>query len=256
MNAFNKTVLVLQAHPDDMEAWCSGTLSLMKERGYKIVVASMTAGGLGGLDWDEEGTIEVRKGEAAASAAVLDADYHCLDQRDGFVFDSFELRVKVCDLIRKVGAGIIFTHLASDYHADHRATALITDAAAMVSALPNFPSREKPLEITPLLYHTAPMTLKDPVTGEAVKPGFFVDITSVMDKKMEMLSHHKSQIDLMKHMHKMDNFFEVAKESNLEIGKMAGYDYAECFWQHRGGGYQKDPVVQELLKSFVKENDL
>ncbi len=254
MSKFNKTVLVVQAHPDDTEAWCSGTLKLLKDNGYKIVIATMTAGGLGGIGTNEEETVALRKGEAGEAAKVLDAEYYCFDQRDGYVFDSFEARIKVLDLIRKVKAGIVFTHLPDDYHADHRATAVITDAAAMLATLPNAPCSEEPLEITPLFYHTAPMTLTDPIGAPITPPQFFVDITTVIDTKMEMLSCHKSQIELMRVMHKMDNFFEEAKEYNREIGKLAGVEYAECFWQHLGGGFQKDPQVQNDLRKFVGEN--
>jgi LmbE family N-acetylglucosaminyl deacetylase len=255
MSEFNKTVLVVQAHPDDTEAWCSGTLKLLKDKGYKIVIATMTAGGLGGIDTDEEETMVVRKGEAAKSAAVLGAEYFCLDQRDGYVFDTLEARIKVLELIRLVKPGIVFTHIPGDYHADHRATASITDVATMQATLPNAPCKGKPLEKTPLFYHTAPMSLKGPLGEPVPPPQFFVDITTVIDTKMEMLSCHQSQMELMKKMFNMDNFFEEAKEYNREIGQMAGFEYAECFWQHLGGGFETDPQIQEDLKDFLGENN-
>lgn len=255
MSKFNKTVLVVQAHPDDTEAWCSGTLKLLKDKGYKIVIATMTAGGLGGIETNEEETMTIRKSEAAKAAKVLDAEYHCLDQRDGYVFDSLEARIKVLDLIRKVEAGIVFTHVPNDYHADHRATAAITDVAAMQATLPNAPCSEKPLDRTPLFYHTAPMSLKGPLGEPVPPPQFFVDITSVIDTKMEMLSSHESQIELMKKMFNMDNFFEEAKEYNREIGQLAGLEYAECFWQHMGGGFETYPQIQEDLKEYTEMNN-
>ena len=256
MSGFNKTVLVVQAHPDDTEAWCSGTLKLLKDRGYKIIIASMTAGGLGGIDTDEEETKALRKSEAAKAAEVLGAEYYCLNQRDGYVFDNPEARIKVLDLIRKVRAGIVFTHIPDDYHADHRATALITDVATMQATLPNAPCSEKPMERTPLFYHTAPMSLKGPLGNPLTPPQFFVDITSVIDSKMEMLSCHQSQIKLMKKMFNMDNFFEEAKEYNREIGKLAGFEYAECFWQHMGGGFETVPQIQEDLNEFIRLSEI
>ena len=78
-------------------------------------------------------------------------DYYCLDQRDGYVFDSEEIRIKMVDVIRKTKAGVIITHLPNDYHSDHRTTSVICDAAAMISSLPNVPSKEEPLPLTPLL---------------------------------------------------------------------------------------------------------
>lgn len=73
-----------------------------------------------------------------------------------------------------------------------------------------------------------------------------------MDKKMEMLSHHKSQQDLMRLMHKMDDFFGEMKKFNAELGAEVGCEYAECYWQHLGGGYQKDPVLQDELKGLLR----
>jgi len=255
MPDFNKTVLVVQAHPDDTEAWCSGTLKLLKDKGYKIVIASMTAGGLGGIDTDEQETMKIRKKEATEAAAVLGAEYYCFEQRDGYVFDSLEARIKVLELIRKVKAGIVFTHIPDDYHADHRATAIITDVATMQATLPNAPCSEKPLERTPLFYHTAPLALTGPLGEKLPAPQFFVNITSVIETKMEMLSCHQSQIKLMKKMFNMDNFFEEAKEYNRELGKMAGFEYAECFWQHMGGGFETYPQVQNELKDLIEVNN-
>ena len=76
---FNKVVLSIQAHPDDTEAWCAGTLKLLKNKGYKIVVATITAGGMGGIGSSEEETIQIRIKEAEKAAKVLDAEYFCLE---------------------------------------------------------------------------------------------------------------------------------------------------------------------------------
>ncbi len=249
---FNKTVLSLHAHPDDTEAFCAGTLKLLKDKGYRIVIATMTAGGMGGIHSTEEKTIEMRKEEARKAAAELGADYYCLEGRDGFLFDTTEMRLKTIALIRQVHAGIVITHLPMDYHSDHRTTCNIVESAAMISSLPNVPLDEPPVEITPLLYHSAPLTLSDPIGNQIAPPHFFVDITSVIDAKMNMLAHHRSQMDLMKHMHKMDDFFGEMKKNNVNYGQMVHVDYAEPFWQHLGGGFQRDPLIQEELKEFIK----
>jgi LmbE family N-acetylglucosaminyl deacetylase len=250
-HTFNKTVLSLHAHPDDTEAFCAGTLKLLKDKGYKIVIATMTAGGMGGINSTEEKTIAMRKEEARRAAAILDAEYYCLDGRDGFLYDTTEMRLKTIALIRKVQAGIVITHLPMDYHSDHRTTCNIVESAAMISSLPNVPLDEEPVEITPLLYHSAPLTLSDPLGSQIAPPHFFVDISSVIDTKMDMLAHHQSQMDLMRHMHKMDDFFGEMKKNNVNYGSMVGVEYAEVFWQHLGGGFQKDPLLQEELKEFI-----
>ena len=66
-----------------------------------------------------------------------------------------------------------------------------------------------------------------------------------------MLGYHISQIDLMKHMHKMNDFFGFVLEGNRNYGKMAGVEYAEVYWQHLGGGFQKEPQIQNDLSEFL-----
>ena len=250
-NIFNKVVLSVNAHPDDAEAWNAGTLKLLKDKGYKIVIATMTGGDLGGCNMGMKETARVRFEEAKKAAGVLDAEYYSLGGTDGFLFDTKEMRLKTISLIRKVKAGIIFTHLPGDYHSDHRTTASIVEAAAMISSLDPVPVNEKPLEITPLLYHSSPLSLSDPLGSQIVAPHFYVDVTSVIETKRKMLGFHISQIELMRHMHKMDDFFGFVLEGNRNYGKMAGVPYAEVYWQHLGGGFQKESLVQDELSEFL-----
>ena len=101
---FNKVVVSIQAHPDDSEAWNAGTLKLLKEKGYHIIIATMTAGGMGGIGSNEAKTIEIRLEEAAKAAAVLDAEYYCFEGRDGYLFDTAEMRRRVTSVLRQVNA--------------------------------------------------------------------------------------------------------------------------------------------------------
>ena len=248
---FNKVVLSINAHPDDAEAWNAGALKLLKDKGYRIVIATMTAGDLGGCNMTMEETARVRIEEAKKAAAVLDAEFYTLGGIDGFLYDTKELRLKAISLMRKVRAGVVFTHLPTDYHSDHRTTANIIEAAAMVSSLDTVPVAEKPLEITPLLYHSSPFTLSDPLGSDIAPPHFYVDVTTAIETKKKMLEYHISQIELMKHMHKMNDFFGFVLEGNRNYGKMVGVEYAEVYWQHLGGGFQKEPQVQKDISEFL-----
>jgi LmbE family N-acetylglucosaminyl deacetylase len=53
---FNKVALSFNAHPDDAEVWNAGALKLLKDKGYKIVIATMTGGNLGGCKMTMEET--------------------------------------------------------------------------------------------------------------------------------------------------------------------------------------------------------
>ena len=248
---FNEVVLSVNAHPDDAESWNAGALKLLRDKGYKIVIATMTGGELGGCNMSMEETSKVRFLEAKAAAEVLGAEYYNLGGTDGFLYDTMEMRLRTIALIRKVRAGIVFTHLPNDYHPDHRTTAAIVEAAAMVSSLDPVPVDEKPLDITPLLYHSAPLKLSDPLGARLTPPDFFVDVTSAVEIKKKMLEQHHSQLELMKHMHKIDDFFGYVLEGNRQYGKMADVEYAEVYWQHLGGGFQSEPQVQKDLSEFI-----
>lgn len=250
MNNYNRTVLAIQAHPDDTEIFCSGTLALLKEQGFKIVISTMTPGGMGGVTHDEKGTAEIRREEATLAAAVLEAEYFCLEQRDGYVFDNTKARVSVTALIRKIKAGVVFTHLPFDYHSDHRATSTIVEAATMLATLPNVPTEEKPLKLTPLLYYTSPFGFTNNMGGKIPDPSFIIDISSTFEKKKEMLSFHESQKKVMELMFKMDDFFGDMRDSDQKLGQMSGVSYAEAYWQNTGAGFYKDPLIQEILKDY------
>ena len=68
---------------------------------------------------------------------------------------------------------------------------------------------------------------------------------------MEMLSYHQTQIELMSIMFKMDDFFNEMKKYSQELGKLAEVPYAECYWQHLGKGFQKDPIIQKVLEPYI-----
>jgi len=248
MMDFNKTILVVQAHPDDTEIFCSGTLALLKENGFKIVIATMTPGGMGGVTHNEEETAAIRKKEAARAAAVLDAEYYCLDQRDGYVFDNAEARIKVTSLIRKVNAGVVFTHLPYDYHPDHRTCSSIVEAGTILATLPNVPTEEAPAKTTPLLYYTAPFGFTDNMGGKIPDPTFFIDVTTKFEIKKKMLSFHESQKEVMKLMFNISDLYGDMRDSDSKIGEMAGVKYAEAYWQNTGAGFYKDPLIQNTLE--------
>ncbi len=252
MSSFNKSLVAFAAHPDDTEIFNAGTLALLIQKGWQVTICTMTAGGLGGIGSDEATTIRVREAEAKAAARELGADYVCLGGRDGYLYDTADLRIKTLSLIRQKQAGIIMVHLPNDYHSDHRTTCSIVDAAAMLATLPNCPVSEAPLERTPLFYHTSPLGLSDPLGNAISPPHFYVDISSVEDRKMKMLAHHTSQIELMRIMHRMEDFFGEMQKQDRSWGKAAGCEFAEAFWQHLGGGFPKDNVLQTELAAFLK----
>jgi N-acetylglucosamine malate deacetylase 1 len=249
---FEKTILSVHAHPDDAEIFCAGTLALLSRKGYRIIIAAITNGNLGGFGMTKSVTAKVRKVEAEKAAAVIGAEFTTLDFPDGFLFDTKEARIALLVLIRKVRAGIVFTHLPNDYHADHRATANIAEIAAMLATLPNA-AKNPPLAKTPLLYHCSPLRNRDNIGHPVPTPGFIVDISGVIEAKKKMIDCHVSQKEVMKRMHGMDDFTGEMLTQSKMIGSLAGAEYAEAFWQHTGGAFSEFPQVQDELKEYIRE---
>src|SRR5262245_19972178 len=92
-------VLALHAHPDDIEFQCAGTLALLKETGCQLTLATMTPGDCGSAEHNAEEIAEIRRGEARASAALLGADYLCLEFRDLAIFNDDESRRRVVECL-------------------------------------------------------------------------------------------------------------------------------------------------------------
>lgn len=247
MNPTPPRLFALLAHPDDVEIFCAGTLALLRHRGWHITTGTMTSGNMGGIGMTEAQTVATRRGEAAAAAALIDAPYLCVGARDGFMVDSPELRLETARVIRRAAPDIVITHLPYDYHLDHRTTSNVVEIATMMATLPNLPCEEPPLAATPLLYHSAPLGLTTHL-GDPVQPHFLVDISSEIALKRRMLACHQSQIDVMRVMFKRDNFIEeLLQEQDVVLGRRIGVAFAEAYWQHRGGGFLHDPVIQQAL---------
>lgn len=251
MNHKQKIVAAIHAHPDDTVAFCGGTLKLLRDLGYSVFIATLTGGGLGSLTLSQCRAIMARKEEALEAASLLDADYYCFNQDDGFLFDNEKIRMEMTEYIRAINPSIVFTHLPYVYHSDHRMTSTIVQTATMLSTYPNLRTKEPPLETAPLLYHTAPRIMKNAIGAPLPEPHFYVNISSVINKKMELISKHISQIEVQRQMHNTENYFTDLKEYNAQQGKNCGVAYAESFWQNRSEGFRPNPLLQEELKDFI-----
>lgn len=66
-----------------------------------------------------------------------------------------------------------------------------------------------------------------------------------------MLEHHLSQMELIRHMFKIDDFFAHVLEGNRIYGRDVDVEYAEIYWQHMGGGFQMVPQIQRDLSDYI-----
>jgi LmbE family N-acetylglucosaminyl deacetylase len=242
--------LSVLAHPDDAEFLCAGSLvRLAREHSWSIHIASMTPGDCGSAELPAEKISAVRRKEGQAACEVIGGTYHCLEERDLRVFYAEGPLEKVVRLLRTVRPRIVLTHSPADYMLDHEMTSTLTRAAAFACAVPNFLADRgmpPPLEHIPHLYYCDAIEGKDPL-GRGIEPGFRIDISGVIDTKVQTLQAHASQRDwLLKH-HGMDHYIQTMCDWGSHRGKEAGVAYAEGFRQHLGHSYPQDNLLDQLL---------
>ena len=246
-----KNVLCIEAHPDDAEFLCAGTLALLRERGWQVHIASVTPGDCGTVQYSREEISRIRKGEAARAAAILDGQYHCLESDDAFILYDRPTLLKAIAVVRKVRPTIVLTLSPSDYMVDHETASRLAQTACFCCGVVNIatPGAE-PFEPIPHLYYTDAVEGKDKF-GEAIRPSMVVDITGAMATKEKMLCCHESQRDwLLKH-HGMDEYVAMMQRLGAERGKMVSVLFAEGFRQHLGHAFPQDNILRKELGTLV-----
>lgn len=248
-----KVALALNAHPDDAEFLCAGTLALLHQRGWEIHIATMTPGDCGSAEYNREEISRIRRGEATQAARILDGTYHCLECDDVFIFYERETLRKAIRLLRKVAPTVVFAPSPSDYMIDHEITSLIVQTACFASGMANIEIEGvSPFEPVPTLYYLDAMEGKDKF-GVPIQPSILVDISSVMETKQAMLCCHASQRNWLMVHHGVDEYVLSMKRFAEQRGRLIGSRYAEGFRQHLGHGYPQDNLLKSVLGDLVRQ---
>ena len=182
-------ILAIGAHPDDVETMCAGTLAKYASLGHKVFIATATNGNIGSARIpDMEEIARVRKEEAARSAAIIGAEYICLDYDDEMFFEiNRETRLKFINLVRYCKADVIFTHSLHDYNPDHMLTSKIVNDIAVMIPIAHLKTECEPYDVIPSIW------MFEPANSMGFVPTDYVDITDFYDTKMKMLNCMESQ---------------------------------------------------------------
>lgn len=247
-----RVALCLMAHPDDCEFLAAGTLALLTERGWEIHIASSTPGDGGSATLNPIEIARIRREENVRSAAMIGAQYHCLELRDIHVtFDADSIR-RAVSLVRAIAPTLMFTHAQQDYMLDHEVTAQLARAASNGCIVPN--CGNGPIlsgSTIPHLYYADPVGIVDH-DGKLAPCSVGIDITSVYAKKMDMICAHASQRDWLKAHYGVDEYTRMLDDWSSRRGKAIGVERAEGFRQHRGYGYPTNCLLKEVLGEFAK----
>lgn len=245
--AARNVCLSLLAHPDDAEILCGGTLARLAGLGWEVHIATATPGDCGTMTDTRWDIGSIRTNEAKRAAALINATYHCLDERDGLVIYNHDASKKAIDLFRRVAPTLVITHPRQDYMLDHEQTHLLARAASFIYGAPNI----SPLPVIagsriPYLYYCDPVDGTDPL-GNEVTPTTYIDVSEQIELKTRMLACHASQREWLRAHHGMDEYIEAMRRHGRHRGGQRGVAYAEAFVQHRGHAYPQDDLLAKLL---------
>ena len=243
-------ILAIHAHPDDIEFQCAGTLLRLKALGCRVSVATMTPGDCGSAQHSAEEISKIRKGEAAAAAEILGADYTCLEFRDlSIVFDN-DSRHRMTEFLRRTQPDMIFTAPPIDYMHDHEITSMLVRDACFNASVPNYKTCQwdpaPPCTKIPHLYYVDPVEGTDHF-GNRQPVDFIVDVSDQFDTKQKMLACHASQRDWLREQHGMDEYMDAGRRWSEARGNEIGVSYGEGFRQYKGHPHPTDNLLLELL---------
>jgi LmbE family N-acetylglucosaminyl deacetylase len=214
--------MVVVAHPDDMEFTCGGTVAKWADAGSQVHLVVATSGDKGTKDRavSPHSIAELRETEQQRAADMLGvADVTFLRHRDGELEVSMAFRNQVSALIRKYEPEALVTHdpwRSYQIHPDHRAIGTVSVDAIVAARDHLYVPEQLVAGLEP--HHTTHIFL---FSTDA--PDHLEDISDFMDKKMDSLACHASQLGHLPNW--QDRVIQWAELT----GERIGVQYAEAF---------------------------
>lgn len=219
-------VLAIAAHRDDVEQTCGGTLLRMGSLGVSTAILDLTQGEAG-----TRGTAEERASEAAEAARILGVSWRgALDIPDGRVENTWENRLKIVGVLRRVRPRVVILPYWTGRHPDHYTSATLGYEACFLSGLARIDTGAPPHRPFKVIYASL---------YADVRPTFVVDITPFIEDRHRALMAYQSQYAnqtagsglFVPEEEIRERTFAAARH----YGTLAGVRYAEPFVQKEVG---------------------
>ncbi|MCF8554174.1 MAG: PIG-L family deacetylase [Candidatus Nanopelagicales bacterium] len=201
-------VLVVTAHPDDVDFGASGTIAMMTQAGISVTYCICTDGDAGGFDdsTDRSQIPGIRRQEQTAAANLCGVtDIHFLGYKDGYLEASHEVQRDIVRVMRKVQPQLVITQSPERNwerlpasHPDHMAAGEATTRAL-------YPAVRNP-------YAYPELRLDEGLESWTVtwlwlqghpEPNHWIDMTETFPIKLQALHAHASQTSHMKELEEM-----------------------------------------------------
>ena len=192
-------ILVIVAHPDDIDFGVAGTIATWTDAGIDVRYCVVTSGDAGGSDpsISRPDMARLRQAEQTAAAKQVGvSELVFLGYPDGRVEATLELRKDLSRVIRMIRPDrVVCPSPERNYarigvsHPDHRAV-----GSAALDAV--YPDSRNQFAFPELLAEEKlePWTVREVWISASPQPTHYVDITATFPRKMAALRSHASQI--------------------------------------------------------------
>ena len=200
-------ILVVAAHPDDVDFGLAGTVATWTDAGIEVVYCIVTNGDAGGSDpsVSRADMVVLRQAEQIAAAKCVGVtDVRFLGYPDGMLEPSIGLRRDIARVIRQVRPDRVacqspernYARIPAS-HPDHRAA-----GSAALDAV--YPDARNPFAFPELADEGLDAWIVREVwISGSPQPAHFVDVTGTFDRKIAALRAHESQTGHMTNLEEM-----------------------------------------------------
>jgi LmbE family N-acetylglucosaminyl deacetylase len=183
-------VIAFGAHPDDCEVTAGGVAAKFAAKGHLVKFVSVTNGDAGHCVMGGGALAKRRRAEAQEAARRLGiAEYEVLDNHDGELMPTLEVRKQIIRLIRQWNADIVLSPRSNDYHPDHRYTGILVQDAAFMVVIPMIVPDVPPLRRNPVFLYFEDGFQKP----QPFNPTIAVNIDDAWGKKLDSFEADESQ---------------------------------------------------------------
>ena len=113
-------VVIIGSHPDDPDKQAGGTALEFLKRGHNVLFVSLTNGNAGHQTQSGEELARRRYAEAQEAGRRFGVEYIVLDNPDGKLLPTIEIREEIIRIIRKFKADVVIGHRTNALHPDRR----------------------------------------------------------------------------------------------------------------------------------------
>jgi LmbE family N-acetylglucosaminyl deacetylase len=226
-----RRVLVITAHPDDVDFGAAGTVATWTDAGLEVVYCVVTDGNAGGSDPSvsrADMAVLRRAEQTAAAKCVGVSDLRFLGYPDGRVEATIGLRRDLARVIRQVRPDRVLSPSPErNYaripasHPDHRAV-----GSAALDAV--YPDARNQFAFPELLADEGlePWTVREVWLMAGPQAGRFVDVTDTFSRKVAALRAHESQTGNMEN---LEQFLRGWLARSAELAGLPEGHLAEAF---------------------------